>query len=189
VSPARRWSLVGVSVLVVMVLDQLTKWWAVERLRGRTPIEVFWTLQFQYAENTGMAFSRGAGMGRWIGLFALVIVGVLLFAARRMRSPVQLVLVGVVVGGALGNIVDRVARARDGFLSGAVVDFIDVQWWPIFNVADAAVVVGGILLAITSLREPDDGTDDERDEQSDEERDGERDDETDRSRSGELAPE
>lgn len=151
---ARRWSLVGLSVAAVLVVDQLTKWWAVERLRGRAPIEIIWTLQFQYAENTGMAFSRGEGWGRYIGLFALVIVVVLLVAARRMTSTYQLVLVGVVVGGALGNITDRIFRAQDGPLSGAVVDFIDVQWWPIFNVADACVVVGGILLALSSLREP-----------------------------------
>jgi signal peptidase II len=65
------------------------------------------------------------------------------------------VLIGIVVGGALGNVVDRLSRARDGFMSGAVVDFIDLQWWPIFNVADAAVVVGGILLAVTMVMEPD----------------------------------
>ena len=161
--PARRWMIVAGAALVVLALDQLTKWWAVARLCGppycpdapvRTPVEVIWTLQLHYAENTGMAFSKGEGWGRVIGLVALAIVAVLLLAARRMTSGLQLVLVGVVVGGALGNLVDRLARADDGFLSGAVVDFIDLQWWPIFNVADAAVVVGGILLALTSLREP-----------------------------------
>jgi signal peptidase II len=161
--PARRWAIVAGAAAVVLALDQLTKWWAVARLCGppycpdapaRTPVELVWTLQLRYAENTGMAFSKGEGWGRVIGLVALAIVAVLLLAARRMTSGLQLVLVGVVVGGALGNLVDRVARADDGFLSGAVVDFIDLQWWPIFNVADAAVVVGGILLALTSLREP-----------------------------------
>ncbi len=64
------------------------------------------------------------------------------------------------MGGALGNIVDRLTRVGEvgstatGFMSGAVVDFIDLQWWPVFNIADAAVVCGGIALAILSARVP-----------------------------------
>jgi signal peptidase II len=150
----RRWSTVGLAVAVVLVVDQLTKRWAVDRLRGQPPIDVFWTLRLVYAENTGMAFSKGSGMGNVIALVVVAIVVVLVVVARRMTSPLQLVLVGVVIGGALGNLADRVFRAENGFLSGGVVDFIDVQWWPIFNVADACVVVGGIALALTGLREP-----------------------------------
>ena len=74
-----------------------------------------------------------------------------------MRSRVQLVLVGLIIGGALGNVLDRLLRAPlgdepSGFMRGAVVDFIDVQWWPIWNVADMAVVVGAIALALFGLR-------------------------------------
>jgi signal peptidase II len=164
VTATRRWSLVGIAVAAVLALDQLTKWWAVRRLCGfpycpdQLPsidraIDVVWTLRFNYAENTGMAFSRGTGQGRIIGLVVVLIVVALLVVARRLRSTTQLVLVGVVVGGALGNLVDRLFRADGAFLSGGVVDFVDLQWWPIFNVADAAVVVGGIALALTGLRE------------------------------------
>ena len=167
---ARRWLTVGGAVVTVLVLDQLSKWWAVSRLcdapycpeyLDRT-IDLFWTLRFRYAENTGMAFSKGSGGGRLIALLVVAIVVVLVLFARRMTSTLQLVLVGVVIGGALGNLVDRIFRANAGFLSGGVVDFIDVQWWPIFNVADACVVVGGIALALTGLREPPDrdGADD-----------------------------
>ncbi len=160
---ARRWGTVALAVVVVLVLDQLSKAWAVARLCGPPycpdratpePVDLVWTLRLAYAENTGMAFSKASGSGRWIALVAVGIVAVLLFVARRLRSPYQLVLVGVVVGGALGNLVDRVFRASDGFLSGGVVDFIDLQWWPVFNVADACVVVGGILLAISTVVEP-----------------------------------
>ena len=63
--------------------------------------------------------------------------------------------VGLVLGGATGNIADRLLRSDDGFLQGAVVDFIDLQWWPVFNVADAAVCVGAVLLVLTAAREPD----------------------------------
>jgi signal peptidase II len=61
---------------------------------------------------------------------------------------------GLVLGGALGNLADRVFRDGSGFLGGAVIDFIDLQWWPVFNVADIAVTVGGVLLVLTSTREP-----------------------------------
>ena len=153
---ARRWLTVAGSVAVVLVLDQLSKRWAVDRLKGQVPIDVVWTLRLNYAENTGMAFSKGSGSGRFIALVVVAIVVVLLVVARRMTSWLQLVLVGVVIGGALGNLLDRIFRAGSGFLTGGVVDFIDVQWWPIFNVADAAVVVGGIALALTGLGAPDD---------------------------------
>lgn len=153
-SGAGRWLIVAGSAAVVVVLDQLSKWWATERLRNSEPVDVIWTLRFNYAENTGMAFSTGAGHGWLIGLIACTIVGVLLVTARKVDARLQLVLIGVVIGGALGNVIDRLTRGDGGFMSGAVVDFIDLQWWPIFNVADAAVVVGGILLAISMLRSP-----------------------------------
>ena len=156
-----RWAwLIGVAATVLLA-DQLTKWWAVEELApselspGRV-VDVVWKLRFNYAENTGMAFSQGASSGRWIGLIVVVIVIALVVFAARSHSKAQVILLGVIVGGALGNLVDRAARADDGWLSGAVVDFIDLQFWPVFNIADAAVVVGGLLLVLISLREPDD---------------------------------
>ncbi len=154
-----RWTWVVGPAALVLLADQLTKWWAVEELAptatspGRI-IDVVWKLRFNYAENTGMAFSQGASSGRWIGLIVLVIVAALVVFAARSHSRTQVVLLGVIIGGALGNLVDRAARAEDGWLSGAVVDFIDFQFWPVFNIADAAVVVGGLLLVLVSLREP-----------------------------------
>ena len=58
------------------------------------------------------------------------------------------------LGGAAGNLVDRIFREGSGFLGGGVVDFIDLQWWPIFNVADAAVTIGGLLLVFVVARAP-----------------------------------
>ena len=170
ISPARRWGLVVGSAALVVLVDQLTKAWAVSRLKDQPPIDVVWTLRFLYARNTGMAFSRGAGMGPVIGLVALVIVGVVAVSARKMRSTLALVLAGIVIGGALGNVIDRATRAEPGgkFMSGAVVDFIDLQWWPVFNVADAAVVCGGIALAVFVVREGEpDGEGDGDDERTD----------------------
>lgn len=154
-----RWILLALPALLVLVADQLTKWWAVRELApppdgaGRV-VDVVGSLRFLYAENTGMAFSKGAASGRWIGLVVIVVVVAMAFFASRVSSRATVVLLGVVTGGALGNLVDRAVRAENGWLSGAVVDFVDLQWWPVFNVADAAVVVGGILLVFVATREP-----------------------------------
>ena len=76
---------------------------------------------------------------------------VLLVSLRRTGSMLSAVGIGLVIGGAIGNVSDRLFRAGDGFLGGAVVDFIDLQWWPVFNVADMAVTVGGVILVLGSL--------------------------------------
>lgn len=161
---ARRWAMVLGIAVAVIALDQLSKAWALDRLSTGDAIDLIGSLRFKLAFNTGMAFSKGSGAGALIGTLAFGIVVVLVLVARKVESKVQLVLIGIVMGGALGNIVDRLTRvgevnpftgeAATGFMSGAVVDFIDVQWWPVFNVADAAVVCGGIALAILSARAP-----------------------------------
>jgi signal peptidase II len=141
---------VAVAALVLAV-DQLTKAWAVSALADGHDIDVVWTLRFHLTFNGGMAFSQGRGLGPVIGVVAIVVVAVLLISLRRAGSVVASVAVGLVVGGAAGNIFDRLFRSGDGFLGGEVVDFIDLQWWPVFNVADAAVVIGGILLLVSTF--------------------------------------
>lgn len=111
-----------------------------------------WTLRLILARNTGAAFSLGGGYGAFIGVLALVVVAVLVWQGRTVSSWLGAVALGLVLGGALGNIADRAFRGEDGFFHGAVVDFIDFQWWPVFNLADMAVVVGGLLLVVASLR-------------------------------------
>ena len=81
-----------------------------------------------------------------------MVVAVLVWQALGTTSRLGAVALGMIVGGALGNVLDRALRSgRGGFLGGSVVDFIDVQWWPIFNVADVGVVVGAVLLVASSL--------------------------------------
>ena len=135
---------------VVVAVDQLTKDWALGRLSDGDVIHVIWTLQFNLAFNTGMAFGRAQGLGPVIAVVATVVVVWLLVSLRRASSALSTVAIGSVVGGAVGNLIDRVFRA-DGILDGSVVDFIDFQWFPIFNVADIAINVGGILLVIGYL--------------------------------------
>ena len=130
----------------IILLDQLTKWWALERLEDGQIVELFWTLQFRLVRNTGIAFSQGENLGP---VFTILILFVILLVVRlgaQIQSRVGKVSVGLVIGGAIGNLVDRVFRAEEGFLGGGVVDFVDFQWWPVFNVADSAIVVGGLMM-------------------------------------------
>lgn len=137
---------------VVIALDQSTKRWALDRLGDGEIVHVIWTLQFNLAFNTGMAFGRAQGWGPVIAVIATVVVVWLLASLRREASALSVVAIGLVIGGALGNLLDRVFRG-DGLLDGSVVDFIDFQWFPIFNVADISINVGGALLVIGYLRD------------------------------------
>jgi len=149
--PRPRWSLATAIVVCLLVLDQLTKTWALNRLDAGRIIDVVWTLRFNLAFNTGMAFSRGPGMGPIIGVVSVIVVTVLIISLRRSTSTLRTVASASIIGGALGNIVDRLFRG-EGWMRGAVVDFIDLQWWPIFNIADMAIVLGGVALVIAMSR-------------------------------------
>lgn len=156
---------VAIAVGVVAV-DQVTKSWAVNALDDRT-IELVWTLQLNLAFNNGMAFGQGKGFGPLIAVIATLVIVYLLVSLRTEASRMSTVGMGLLIGGAAGNLIDRLFRG-DGFLRGAVVDFIDLQWFPIFNVADMAVNVGAVLLILNSIlamrreRHPVDGITDGR---------------------------
>jgi signal peptidase II len=132
----------------VVVADQLTKEWAVSSLTDRH-IDLVWTLRLNLSFNTGMAFSRGESWGPVIGVVALVVIVALLLSLRRQPGRLTDISVGLIVGGAIGNLLDRLFRSP-GWFRGAVVDFIDLQWFPIFNIADMAITVGGGLLVLAS---------------------------------------
>jgi signal peptidase II len=144
---------------LVVLLDQLTKHWALNAL-DTGPKDVVWTLRFNLAFNSGMAFSRGKGLGPVIGALALVVVVVAVVALARSRGIQRTwaVPIGMIVGGAAGNLTDRLFRG-EGWLRGSVVDFIDFQWWPIFNVADIGVTVGGAWLLLVTARATPDASD------------------------------
>ncbi len=152
-----RWALPVVAV--VAVVDQLTKQWALDRLipgSCDTPdacIDLVAGARLHLVFNTGAAFARGQGFGPVLGVLVGVITVALLVAAARRTDRLGPSLLGLVAGGAIGNLIDRVTRAEEGFLSGAVVDFVDLGWWPVFNVADAAVVCGVVgFVALAWLR-------------------------------------
>ena len=133
---------------VVLALDQLTKHLVVSNLAGRPPVDlVDDVVQLRYTTNSGGAFSLLTGAPLFFGIMAMVIIGGIVYASRRAQPLSMLVILGLILGGALGNLTDRLLRG-DALLRGEVVDFIKVGIWPVFNLADSCVVVGGILLAI-----------------------------------------
>ncbi len=141
---------------VVLVADQLTKSWAVAHLGDGHADDLVGSLRLRLTSNSGSAFSLGSGrnLGPLIALLALVVVGALVAHGQTTRTRLGAVAVGMVAGGALGNVADRAFRAGDGFLGGHVIDFVDLQWWPVFNVADAAIVGGALGLVALGLRRP-----------------------------------
>lgn len=145
--------LVAVVGAVVVVLDQITKIWAASALVDRD-IDVFWTARFNLTRNFGSAFGLGSSLGRWLGVLILFVIAGVIWYARSVTDRRMLALFGAIAGGAIGNVIDRIFRAEDGFMSGGVIDFIDFQWWPIFNIADIAVVCGAMGLMWLSFREP-----------------------------------
>ena len=128
----------------VIALDQATKQLAVARLTDGA-VDVVWTLKFRLTFNSGMAFGAGASLGPLIAIGAFVIVIFLAKSVSRQPHVVNQVAIGVLVGGATGNLIDRIFRSP-GVLRGAVIDFIDFGWFPVFNVADMAINLGAAML-------------------------------------------
>ena len=132
-------------------LDQLTKQWAISAL-SYGPNHIVGPFSFRLVYNSGSAFGINALSGVWLGLLAFAVVVILFFYSRNLPSRTMTIFLGLVTGGALGNLADRLFRAGDGFLSGRVVDFIDLSRWPVFNLADTGIVVGAIGAAIIGSR-------------------------------------
>ena len=140
-----RWMVPALAGAAVLLLDQLTKWWASDALADRT-IDLVWTLRLHLVLNTGAAFSQGEGWGPLFAVLILLVVALLVRQGAGTDDPMTRIAVGVIIGGAIGNLANRAFREGGGFFGGAVIDFIDLQWWPVFNVADSAIVVGGVLV-------------------------------------------
>jgi signal peptidase II len=137
------------TAVLAYVADRVTKTWAQHTLPGH-PIDVIpGVLTFRYTTNSGGAFSFGQS-APWIFATATIVVALAIIAtAFRHDRALTSASLGLVLGGALGNLTDRLVRGG-GLFSGRVVDFIDLHWWPVFNLADAVIVVGAIILAISS---------------------------------------
>jgi signal peptidase II len=136
---------------VIVLLDQVSKAWALRDLADGRIIHVIWTMQLNLTYNRGMAFSRGTGIGPIIGVIGLVVVALLLLSLRRADNALTRVATGLIIGGAIGNILDRLFRGS-GWMRGAVIDFIDFQWWPVFNIADMAIMIGAATMVVAMLK-------------------------------------
>ena len=140
--------MVAAVAAVVLALDALTKQWAMSVLADG-PIDLFGSVRLNLIHNKAGAFGLG---GAFVPFLAVAALGLVLFMVTRgdatEKLPMALAL-GLVLGGAFGNVADRVFRSP-GFLQGAVVDFVDVGFWPVFNLADSAITCGCLLLLFSS---------------------------------------
>ena len=137
--------------VIVYVLDQLSKAWALGTLTNAPPQELLGTfLRLYLVRNPGAAFSVGTGSTWLLTLLAVVVLIVLIRASRRLGSTAWAWAFGMVLGGALGNLTDRLTR-DPGFGRGHVVDFIDYNGWFVGNVADIAIVAAALLIGLLAL--------------------------------------
>lgn len=146
------------TAIAVYALDQLTKSLAEAHLEDRPPIELIsGVLELRFVTNPGGAFGLFGG-STWLFVAAsFLVIGVILLIARKVPSASVALALGMVLGGAVGNLTDRAVRGP-GF-SGRVVDFVDLQVWPVFNLADAAIVVGAALMLVSGFRRGGHGAD------------------------------
>jgi len=144
------------------VLDRVTKAWAVGSLQGRPAIVLIpHVLDLSYTTNSGGAFSLFTG-APWLFFAASIAISAgIVWLAFRQTSLVSAIGMGLILGGALGNLADRLTRGTG--VSGRVVDFIHLHLWPTFNVADSCVVIGAIVVAAGAMfqRTPVERTEDE----------------------------
>jgi signal peptidase II len=153
-APAQRrcTALLGLVALLVLALDVATKVLVVAELEGRRTLELLGgQLLIRVSRNPGAAFSFAEGATVLFTAIAVTVVVVILRVARRLGSAGWATSLGLLLGGATGNLLDRLLRSP-GPGRGAVVDFIDFQVWPSFNIADSAIVTGGVLAVLLSLR-------------------------------------
>jgi signal peptidase II len=135
----------------VIALDVLTKCLVVAHIEPGDPVHLIGDLvTLKLVRNPGAAFSMATGMTWLLTIIAVAVVIGVIRMARRLRSPWWALGLGLVLGGAIGNLIDRFFRSP-GPLRGHVVDFVSVGWWPVFNVADSAVVCGAILMIALTL--------------------------------------
>jgi signal peptidase II len=152
VRPLTRLAALYGTAALVLAADQLTKYLVVSNLAGRPPVKVVGSfVELRYTTNSGGAFSLLTGAPLFFGVMAIVIIAGIIYTARRAEGLPMVLALGLVLGGALGNLSDRLFRG-DAVFDGEVVDFVKVGIWPVFNLADSCVVVGGVLLVLLFSR-------------------------------------
>ena len=136
----------------VWVLDLATKLWAVSTLSDRSNIKVIGDfLQLTLVRNPGAAFSVAEGATVFLTLFGFLVMAVIFYYSTRITSKGWSVVLGLAMGGILGNLVDRIFR-EPGVFRGHVIDWLQIPNWPVFNIADSAIVAAAAISMILSLR-------------------------------------
>jgi lipoprotein signal peptidase len=142
--------LFAVAVFVV-VADVVSKIIVVNKLSDRPPVRLLdGLLTLDYTRNAGAAFSIGTGATYLFGIVAIAVIAVILRTSRRLFSTPWAVVLGLLLGGATGNLIDRVLRSP-GVLRGHVVDWIQLPHFAVFNLADSAISIGGVLAVLLAL--------------------------------------
>ena len=150
-APRRRLRMLFTVAGIVLAVDIVTKVLAVRLLTPGQPVAIIGdTVTWTLVRNSGAAFSMATGYTWALTLIATAVVFGIIWMGRRLVSPWWAIGLGMILGGAMGNLVDRFFRSP-GPLQGHVVDFLSIGWWPVFNVADPSVVGGAILLVALSL--------------------------------------
>jgi signal peptidase II len=149
--PRRVGLLLGVAAFV-LAADAISKAIIVAKMPGHGTIRLLGgALTITLTRNGGAAFSIGTSMTILFTLIALGVVVYILRTARNLRSIGWAITLGLLLGGAMGNLLDRIFRAP-GLFQGHVVDWIELPDWPVFNLADSAIVCAGVLVVLLALR-------------------------------------
>jgi len=136
----------------VWLLDFATKSWALNSLDSRNPVKLIGNfLQLTLIKNSGAAFSLAQGATIVFTIFAIVVVAAIAYYSTKITSFGWSIVLGLALGGILGNLTDRIFRAP-GFFTGHVIDWIQLPNWPVFNLADSAIVVAASIAVILSIR-------------------------------------
>ncbi|MEY4062104.1 MAG: hypothetical protein RL602_735 [Actinomycetota bacterium] len=148
----RRWrTLFGVA-WAVWIIDLATKIWAVENLSYRSNIKIIGEFfQLTYVRNPGAAFSFASGATVFLSLFSLLVMIAILHYSVKITSRGWAVVLGLVLGGILGNMVDRIFR-EPGVLRGHVIDWLQLPNWPVFNIADMSIVAAALISMVLTAR-------------------------------------
>jgi len=143
---------------LVVAIDMLTKRWAAITFGDGPQTVIPGVLTFRFAENPGAAFSMFQNAGPLLGVAAVIAVGFIGASLARPRPLHEVVAFGMIIGGALGNLIDRIARG-EGFLDGHVIDWVQLPNFPTFNAADSSITVAVVILLIGSWRSGSSGKD------------------------------
>jgi len=153
--PGKRpiWGIVLLAAWLVWLLDVGTKSWALIYLDGKEPIRVLGNfLQLTLTKNSGAAFSVATSGAVFLTAFGFLVIILIAYWARRITSRPWAVALGLVLGGTLGNLTDRTFRGGSGAFRGKVIDWIELPHWPVFNVADSAIVIAAVIAVILATR-------------------------------------